>query len=307
MASLIRCGTAGWSYPHWNTAVYPKPKPRGFHPLEYLSRYFDTLEINSTFYRPVRPEISRLWAAMVSSNPQFRFTAKLARRFTHERELETREVGAFKDGLWPLWKAGRLGCLLMQFPWSFRYTVENREFFIRLRRTFHEFPLVAEMRHESWMREEALGTFIDYRVGFCNIDQPRFEKSMPPTAFLTSAIGYVRLHGRTDAPGAAEMEGAASACNNYLYSEKELAEWEVRIRSIGALADSTYVITTNDASGKAVVNALQLQTMLGTRAAKAPHELMRRHRAALAGFANSGPLQDTLFPDLAASSGRAVA
>ena len=84
----------------------------------------------------------------------------------------------------------------MQFPWSFRFTVENREFLIRLRRTFSEFPLVAEMRHSSWMAEEAVGTFLDYRIGFCNIDQPDYTRAMPPTAFLTSGIGYVRLHGR---------------------------------------------------------------------------------------------------------------
>lgn len=307
MASPIRCGTAGWSYPHWNSIVYPKPKPRGFHALEYLSQYFDTVEVNSTFYRPVRPEISRLWASLVSGNPSFQFTAKAARRFTHERELSASEVGVFKDGLWPLWKAGRLGCLLLQFPWSFKYTPENREFFIRLRRTFHEFPLVAEMRHESWMREEAVGTFIDYRVGFCNIDQPRFEKSMPPTAFLTSAIGYVRLHGRIGVPGVRESEESAAARNDYLYSESELEEWDARIRRISAHSDATYVVTTNDASRKAVVNALQLQAMLGVRAAKAPGELMRRHRVALARFQDSGPFQNSLFPDLTVTSGRAVA
>ncbi len=84
----------------------------------------------------------------------------------------------------------------MQFPWSFRFTAENKDFFIRLRRAFHEFPLVAEMRHSSWMAEEAVGVFLDYRVGFCNIDQPEYTRAMPPTAYLTSGVGYVRLHGR---------------------------------------------------------------------------------------------------------------
>lgn len=303
MASLIRCGTAGWSYPHWNMAVYPKPKPRGFHPLEYLSRYFDALEINATFYRPVRPEISRLWAAMVAANPRFRFTAKLAHRFTHERDLDSHLVGAFKDGLWPLLKAGRLGCLLMQFPWSFRFTEENREFFIRLRRAFHEFPLVAEMRHASWMRDEALGVFLDYRVGFCNIDQPPWQKAMPPTAYLTSPVGYVRLLGRAAAP-AANGSAAPAPRNDYLYSDNELLEWEARVRRIAPLADSTYVITANDAAGKAVVNALQLQAILGVRPLKTPHELLDRHRAALAA---STPLQHSLFPGPVTGPGRAVA
>ena len=57
----------------------------------------------------------------------------------------------------------------MQFPWSFRFTSENRAFLIDLRRTFHEFPLVAELRHASWLADEAKGTLIDYKIGFCNI------------------------------------------------------------------------------------------------------------------------------------------
>jgi uncharacterized protein YecE (DUF72 family) len=295
MLTPVRCGTAGWAYPHWNSLVYPKPRPRGFHALEYLSQFFDTLEINSTFYRPVRPEIARLWTSLVDANANFRFTAKLARRFTHERELIPVELGAFKDGLWPLWKAGRLGCVLMQFPWSFRYTDENREFFIRLRRAFHEFPLVAEMRHESWAREEAIGTFIDYRVGFCNIDQPQSEKAMPPTAFLTSDVGYVRLHGRLQISPTAEYQEGLAARNDYLYSEDELAEWAGRIAKITRHADSIYVVTTNDWEGKSVVNALQLQARLGLKSGSAPEVVLRRHGAALAGFRHPGPVQNQLF------------
>jgi uncharacterized protein YecE (DUF72 family) len=300
MPAPVRCGTAGWAYPHWNSLVYPKPRPRGFHPLEYLSQYFDTLEINSTFYRPVRPEIASLWASLVSRNSNFRFTAKVARRFTHERELIPTELGTFKDGLWPLWQSGRLGCVLMQFPWSFRYTDENREFFIRLRRSFHEFPLVAEMRHASWACEEAIGTFIDYRVGFCNIDQPRSEKAMPPTAFLTSGVGYVRLHGRTRVAGTTEYEEGRAARNDYLYGDDELAEWAGRIGKIGRYAESVYVFTTNDWAGKSVVNALQLQARLGLKAASAPDEVLRRHRAALAGFGQTGPVQNQLFGEFSA-------
>jgi len=128
----------------------------------------------------------------VSHNSRFAFTAKLQRRFTHERVLESAEVAAFKEGMFPILKAGRLGCVLMQFPWTFRYTEENREYFIRLRRAFHEFPLVAEMRHSSWMYEEALGTLIDYRVGFCNIDQAEYIKAMPlPASLRLQSATYV--------------------------------------------------------------------------------------------------------------------
>ncbi len=194
--AAVRIGTAGWSYPHWNGLVYPKTPWPGFHSLEVIAKHLDTVEINSSFYQQLKPEVGRLWMRKVEANPDFLFTAKLHQRFTHARVLDDAEIAGFKAGLAPFLKARKLGAVLMQFPWSFRFTAENREFFIRLRRAFHEYPLVAEMRHSSWMREEALGTFLDYRVGFCNIDQPAYTSAMPPTEFLTSQVAYVRLHGR---------------------------------------------------------------------------------------------------------------
>ena len=221
--SNIRCGTAGWSYPHWNGVVYAKAKPRGFHALEFVSAYFDSVEINSSFYQPLRPEVARLWLKKTEHNPRFFFTAKLHRRFTHDRTLDPAEVAQFKEGLWPLRNANRLGCLLMQFPWTFRFTEENRDWFVALRRAFHEFPLVAEMRHSTWMSEEALGVFMDYRVGFCNIDQPVYASAMPPAACLTSPIAYVRLHGRnpSNSLGKFEREAVARACSTIIYTVRQ--------------------------------------------------------------------------------------
>ncbi len=295
--SLPRCGPAGWNYPDWTSSVYPLPKPRGFHPLDYLSRYFDAVEVNTSFYQALRPEISRLWVNRVAGNDAFRFTVKLARRFTHERELDPDEVARFKEGLWPIKKAGRLGCLLMQFPWSFRFTAENREFFIRLRRTFHEFPLAAEMRHSSWLFEEALGTFIDYHVGFCNIDQPEHEKAMPPATVLTSSVAYFRLHGRSQAGWTREFSGEppGGSGNRYLYSLAELDEWKTRVGRVSAHAAQTFVIFTNDAGGRSVLNALQFQGMFDTGRRQAPSTLVARYPTQLAGFGPDRAVQQPLF------------
>jgi uncharacterized protein YecE (DUF72 family) len=266
--------------------VYPKAKPRGFHPLEFLAHYFDAVEINTSFHQCLRPEVAAVWAAKVSHNPRFMFTAKLNRRFTHERSLERAEVEAFKEGLRPLSRVGKLGALLMQFPWSFRFTEENRELFIRLRREFHEFPLVAEMRHDSWMRDEALGTFIDYHVGFCNIDQPAYTRAMPPTAFLTSPVGYVRLHGRNpaNALGAFSASAARLRQHDYLYTAPEIAEWKARIERISRSAERVYVITNNDPGGKSVVNGLQIARELGDTRSMAPADLRDRYRDLLLDF-----------------------
>lgn len=291
------CGPCGWSYPHWNGTVYPKNRSRGFHSLEYISRYFDAVEINTTFYQALRPEIPRLWIKKVENNPKFLFCAKLNRRFTHDRALEAAEIATFKDGLWPLLHAKKLGCLLMQFPWTFRYTEENRAFFIKLRRAFREFPLVAEMRHSSWSHDEAVGTLIDHRVGFCNIDQAQYTKAMPPTEFVTSPIAYARLHGRNPEDWKQEFGTAEkpAARHDYLYSMVELTEWRERIESMNQFAALTFAFTNNDVGGKAVVNAIQLAELLGDDRHRAPADLARRYPMEMAGLKTDRPVQPWLF------------
>jgi uncharacterized protein YecE (DUF72 family) len=297
LPQTLYCGPSGWSYPHWNGVVYPRLKPRGFHALEDLSCYFDAVEINTTFYQPLRPEIARLWLRKVSRNPRFLFTAKLGRRFTHERLIGSAEVAQFKEGLWPLLRARKLGCVLMQFPWTFRYTQENREYLIAVRRAFHEFPLVAEMRHSSWTHEEALGTLIDYRIGFANIDQASYTKAMPPASFVTSPIGYVRLHGRNPQDWQREFGRAVKpmAAHDYLYSCEELLEWKPRIEHIKEHSAVTFVFANNDVGGKSVVNALQLSQMLGDDRRIAPATLIQRFPGELAEFHSDRPMQEALF------------
>lgn len=298
----MRCGPSGWTHPNWDKLVYPKPHSRGFHALEYLSRYFDTAEISSSFVEMPKPEISRLWLRKIAANPQFMLTAKLHRQFTHDRLVDQTAVKQFREGLRPLLDAGRMGALLMQFPWSFRFTAENREFFIKLRRTFHEFPLVAEMRHESWMRDEALGTLIDYRVGFCNIDQPQYTKAMPPTSLLTSSIGFVRLHGRNCFNWYQEFPEAGQMAQryDYLYSANELEDWAQRIQHLQKFAATTYVVMNNDVGAKSVVNALQLQSMLGIGKAEAPRDVLRRFSGELAEYyPTKKPVQRPLFTEFA--------
>jgi uncharacterized protein YecE (DUF72 family) len=234
----------------------------------------------------------------VEANPRFQFTAKLHQSFTHSRVLDDAEVRAFSDGLRPLLKAKKFGALLMQFPWSFRFTAENKDHFIRLRRAFHEFPLIAEMRHSSWMAEEAIGVFLDYKVGFCNIDQPEYTRAMPPTSYLTSAVGYVRLHGRNpkNSLGAYNRDtNQRIRQHDYLYAEQELAEWTKRIEHVGRFAERTFVIFNNDAQGKSVVNALQLQSMMGGTRGMAPKELRRKFPMELERFNPAYSEQQSLF------------
>ena len=194
---MIRVGPAGWSYQDWEGMVYPPKKGSKFDPLVYLADIFDTIELNNTFYRPPTLQMSKSWAKRVQSNPRFKFTAKLYRNFTHERQSLTEvDEGVFKSGLEPLVESGRLGVLLLQFPYSFHNTEDNRGYVQKLAGQFKEYPLVLEIRHASWDRGSAYQFLRDLQVGFCNIDQPQVSYSIGPTKKVTSKVGYLRLHGR---------------------------------------------------------------------------------------------------------------
>jgi uncharacterized protein YecE (DUF72 family) len=132
----------------------------------------------------------------VTGNKRFRFTAKLWRGFTHERNATAEDEELVKGGLTPLVEAGRFGALLMQFPMSFQNTAENRHYVAELQQRFEEFPLVLEVRHRSWADEAVLDFLSELGIGFCNIDQPLVGKALKPAAERTSPFVYVRLHGR---------------------------------------------------------------------------------------------------------------
>ncbi len=181
----IRIGPAGWSYPDWEGIVYPAHKRRDFHRASYLAHFFDTIEINTTFYHPATPETVKDWIRRIDHNPEFKFTAKLWQRFTHERSADRKDEKIFKDCLAPLMSASRLGALLLQFPWSFKNAKESREYLGGLIMQFMEYPLVVEVRHSSWNTPEIFQLLENLSVGFCNIDQPVIGSSMaPPSAPL---------------------------------------------------------------------------------------------------------------------------
>jgi uncharacterized protein YecE (DUF72 family) len=265
---MVRFGVAGWDYADWWGPVYPADRKgkRTFDPLGYLVRYFDTIEINSTFYRPPAPKSATSWARRVAHNPRFRFTAKLWQRFTHQRdEAWTRpEVDQVRDGLAPLRDADRLGCVLIQFPWSFKREPASREWLDDLIRTFADFPLAIEVRHGSWNVPEFYAGLRERGVGAVNIDQPVFRNSIKPGAEVTAPVGYVRLHGRNYENWFRE-NAESHERYDYLYTKDELDDWLDRIHEVAERARETYVITNNHFRGQAPTNALMLRQLHGDR------------------------------------------
>ncbi len=273
---MRRIGPAGWAYKDWSGIVYPSPKPRGFHEVSFLADYFDTIEINTSFYGPPAAKAVASWAKRVAFNPRFRFAAKLWRGFTHERNATAADELAFKEGFAPLAEAGQLGAVLLQFPWSFRNTDENREYVSRLCARFREYPLVLEVRHASWSEPGILDMLAQFGIGLCNIDQPLFKRSIQPGAIATASTGYIRLHGRNYKSWFTENKHVGERYD-YLYSPEELDPWIDRIKAVEHAAEDTYVITNNHYLGKAVVNAFEITSILEAKPVPVPETLLARY------------------------------
>lgn len=289
---MIRFGTAGWSYDDWQGVVYPDLAPKGFDPLSFLARYFDTIEVNSTFYRPPRPETSRRWGRRVAENPDFKFTAKLWQRFTHQRDRawSSDEADAVRAGLEPLTDEDRLGALLIQFPWSFKASEESLEWLDDVASTFTDFPRAVEVRHASWNRPEFYRWLSERGLGFVNIDQPLFSRSIEPSAKASGRVGYVRLHGRNYEDWFREDAGR-DARYDYLYSAAELEPWVERIRELaqGGNAEDVYVVTNNHYRGQAAANAIMLAAMFHGSPQSAPEPLLDTYSDALGAYASGDP------------------
>ncbi len=261
---MIRYGVAGWSYDDWWGPVYPAPRSRAFDPLAYLAGFFDTIEINSTFYRPPSPKSAAAWARRVAPNPRFKFTAKLWQRFTHQRDTAwaPAEVDQVRAGLTPLAEADRLGCVLIQFPWSFKRDPASREWLEDVVGAFAEFPLAVEVRHSSWNVAEFYAALRERGLAAVNIDQPVFRHSITPGAEVTGPLGYVRLHGRNYENWFRD-NAESHERYDYLYSRDELEAWLERIHEVAKRARDTYVITNNHYRGQAPTNALMLRRLDG--------------------------------------------
>jgi uncharacterized protein YecE (DUF72 family) len=292
----IYVGPAGWSYADWKSIVYPTKRSKGFHEAEFLARIFDTIEINTSFYYPLKTTLANQWVKRISANPRFLFTAKLWQKFTHETAATAGDVREVRAGFDILAGAHRLGAVLLQFPFAFHNTPENLTYMSKLIDEFRTYPLVVEVRHSSWSHQQFYNFLQEKNVGFANIDQPIIGHSIKPSDEATSPIGYVRLHGRRyDTWFSDDPTTPAFERYNYLYSEQELLPWAERIETVAGHTRSTFVVTNNHFQGKGIVNALQLIHLLTHDKVKVPDPL-REHYPQLDAIADAPALAPTLFP-----------
>jgi uncharacterized protein YecE (DUF72 family) len=282
---VIRVGPAGWSYADWEGVVYPRKKPRDFHPLAYLTRFVDCLELNSSFYAAPRADYAERWVELLKPTPGFRLPVKLEQVYTHQplpddspagdRELG-RRASEFMAGVEPLRAAGVLSALLVQCPIGFRDTPGARRRLERLEGLFGHLRPVLEVRHRSWFERAPLA-FVE-RLGWslARIDLPASADHPPQDAPTLGPVGYLRLHGRNDDTWFDARAGRDQRYD-YLYSTEQVKQLAATAERIASGHDETYVVTNNHFAGKAVANALELMHALDGRAHLAPVELIETY------------------------------
>ncbi len=256
---MIYVGTSGYSYDDWVGPYYPPGTPKSRF-LEYYARDFNCCEINYTFY--TMPS-ARTLAAMGNKTPAgFKFALKAHRTMTHEREAATAEAfESFRQALEPLIEQGKFGCVLAQFPNSFKPTHQARLHLELLRRQLADVPVVLEFRTSEWARESVLEFMRAEGLGFCCVDEPRFRSLMPPMVAATSEIGYIRFHGRNYQKWWRHAE--AWERYDYLYCRRELAEWLPKVQQLAEQgAKDIYIFFNNHYQAQAVQNARLFREML---------------------------------------------
>jgi uncharacterized protein YecE (DUF72 family) len=252
---MIRLGTSGFSYDDWIGTVYPQDIPKGSW-LEYYAQQFDTVELNVSYYRIPALRTIHGWVERTPEN--FLFSVKANRTITHEREEPAFE--AFNEAFQPMWDAGKLACVLAQFPHSFHPTAGNRSYLSTIREGFQDLPVVVEFRDQAWVTEETFSHLEELDLGFCCVDEPPLRGLMPPVVRATSEVAYVRFHGRN-----AEKwwkHDQAWERYDYTYSEQELQDWVPRIRDLDSAAPLTLVYANNHYRGQSVDTLKKLDKLL---------------------------------------------
>lgn len=269
MRDGIYIGTSGWSYPKgegtWKGYFYPAGK---IDELEYYSRFFTTVEVNSSFYRPPNPEYARNWAKRTPDD--FLFTVKLWQKFTHpemykeatgkDAAISQEDVDFFKQSIEPLAMKGKLGALLAQFPPSFKNDDFGKQLLSAVIRTFGEYRVAVELRHRSWTDDESTAALLkENNACWVEIDEPKFGTSIATDVPLTSDMAYFRFHGRNRKNW---WKGDGETRYKYLYSEEELGELTVKMKKASTGTKLMFAQFNNHWQGYAPRNATDLKKQM---------------------------------------------
>lgn len=263
-------GTAGWSYKDWVLNFYPKQQTKDFDWLQFYAAHFNCVEVNATYYTYLSPKIVEGWLRKIEETEDFLFTVKLHQDFTHLRKYDKQKVKSVTENLDKLFRAERLGGILMQFPYSFPFNETTAEYIRQLNEIFSSYNQFVEVRHSSWSGKAAYDFFKELDITFCTIDQPEIGKAIQFEPVITNDKAYLRFHGRNvDAWkkslanfGKEQSYEQQNERYLYRYSAGELAEVMQKVRTIYDKVKEIYIIMNNHPQGNAVVNAKEFMQML---------------------------------------------
>jgi uncharacterized protein YecE (DUF72 family) len=257
---LVLLGTSGYSYRDWKGVFYPEELPSEKY-LAYYSSKFRLAELNFTYYK--QPD-SKTIEGMVGKTPgDFRFTVKAHQSMTHQITADYRDdIKRFSDGIAPLSASGKLEGVLLQFPYSFHYTRENRVYLSDICREMENQPLFLEFRGKDWQKKSVYDDMQKRKIGLVCTDLPTGEhlRNLPERSAITTAErGYIRFHGRN-----AEnwWSGDNVSRYDYLYNGEELFEWVPDIIDMALKTVILIVTFNNHSKGKAVRNTLEIKKLL---------------------------------------------
>ena len=249
----VRIGTSGYSFADWVGPFYP-PETSQQKMLPFYTQYFDTVEVNFTYYR--LPS-AKTMEGMVNNTPDgFLFFVKAFEAFTHKSDLTERD--AFLAGIAPMQEAGKLAGLLFQFPQSFKNTHANRQFLARVAREFAGHKVAVEFRDRSWAHDETYRFLDQHALNIVAVDEPSASTLFPRTAVVTGDVGYVRFHSRN----ADNWYKGAAERYDYSYAESELQEWLPMLEAIARRAKRLFIYFNNCHRGQAAANARSMKKLV---------------------------------------------
>lgn len=258
MTAKLRIGTSGYSFADWVGVFYPETTPKG-KMLDFYVQHFNTVEINSTYYRIPHPKVL---ANMVDkTSDDFEFMVKAHSSATHQLDKMAEDMPAYLEAIKPMADNNKLKGILAQFPWSFKATNQNAAHIKRCRELLSQYPLFVEFRHSSWQRPETFEWLKRQEIGYVSVDEPRLKGLLDDRAAVTTRTGYVRLHGRN----ADKWWNGGALRYDYSYSDSELTEWVEKIQHLREDTENVYVFFNNCHEGQAVTNARRILEMLDVR------------------------------------------
>lgn len=284
---MIYVGTCGYAYKDWLGPFYPATA-RQSEMLSLYSQCFQSVEIDASFYG-VLPSTT-LARMNLKTPPDFRFCFKVPRTVTHPPDLLMKRIHpdakAFVESLNPIIEAGKFGTALMQFPNSFKPTQPAQTYLRAVIEALQPLRLVAEFRNREWQTDATLRFLTKLDVGWCNVDMPNYDSLLHAGSDVTSAVGYVRFHGRNAAQW---WTGDNTTRYDYNYTARELEPWTNRVAEIEDRVQAAYAFFNNHARGNAARNAELFVGLLRERYGDLADSIIPK--------SERGPAQASLFEE----------